>query len=203
MKKFKYVLIKYILFIVTIIFACGYIFTKTAPKSSQMAKEEVLENVFGMVIKKDSIKEDSILAKPIAIDDKRDTTIITVPIEIVDKLVYAVIKVNGVGMRFLLDTGCSSLQITSAEYYYMLHLGVVSKDCLKDEVECTYADGSTNKCLSLDVDSVEFGGVKLKGVHTVIQENCNADLLLGQSVLSELGEVSIDYNNKVLKIKRK
>ena len=203
MKKFKHTLIKYFLFAIAVIIGCAYIFVKTAPKSSQMAKEEVLENVLGMVSKQDTVKEDSILTKPILIENKKDATTIAIPIEINDKLVYTAIKVNGVEMRFLLDTGCSTLQITSAEYYYMKHLGVIAEDKLKDEVECTYADGSTKKCLTLDVDSLEIGGIKLEGVDCVIQENCESELLLGQGVLKELGEVSIDYNNKILKIKRK
>jgi len=44
-KKFRY--LKWIIFAGAIIFAMAYMFTIVAPKSSQMAKKEVLERLFG------------------------------------------------------------------------------------------------------------------------------------------------------------
>jgi hypothetical protein len=54
--KFSY--LKWIIFAGAIIFAMAYMFTILAPKSSQMAKEEVLESLFG-VDKKDTIVNNS------------------------------------------------------------------------------------------------------------------------------------------------
>ena len=50
--------LKYIIFAVAIIFAMAYMFTKIAPKSSQMAKEEAIERLFGSD-KKDSATVDN------------------------------------------------------------------------------------------------------------------------------------------------
>lgn len=55
-KKFGY--LKWIIFAGAIIFAMSYMFTILAPKSSQMAKEEVLEALFG-TNKKDTLVNDS------------------------------------------------------------------------------------------------------------------------------------------------
>ena len=55
--------LKYIIFAVAIILCVAYMFTKAAPKASQMAKEEVLERIFGTEQKDTSnvLKTDSIV----------------------------------------------------------------------------------------------------------------------------------------------
>jgi len=53
--KKKFGCLKYIIFTVAIVFAMAYMFAIAAPKSSQMAKEEVIERLFGSD-KKDTVK---------------------------------------------------------------------------------------------------------------------------------------------------
>lgn len=50
---------RHVFFALAVILAVGYIFVKSAPKASQMAKEEVLEH-WGLV-NKDTIKKDTII----------------------------------------------------------------------------------------------------------------------------------------------
>jgi clan AA aspartic protease (TIGR02281 family) len=209
----KFTIFKYLIFIGLIVALCCYSFYKISPKGYQTAKEELIGKIFGDVIKKqNNVTNDSLVAnhEPMLIENKETITIndttsstINVPIDIVDNIIYLKAKVNGVDMRFILDTGCATILLTSAEYYYMKHLGLISENKLQNDVECTYADGSKETCPTMKLDLIEIGDLKIKNIDAIIQENCKADLLLGQEVLKELGEISIDYNKKLLKIKRK
>lgn len=49
---------------------------------------------------------------------------------------------------------------------------------------------------------VNFGGLELKNVKASIVRNQKAPLLLGQSVLSRLGKIEIDYKQQCLIITR-
>lgn len=194
MKKIKYSIIKYFFFTVGISFGCGYLLNEMCPKAYQTAKEEISCIAVNPINKLDIITVN---------EKKKDSSIIEIPIKIIDNLIYLNAKVNTVDMLFLLDTGCSTVQITSAEYYYMVHRRLISDVDLKDSVICEYADGSNKECLTLNIDSIDIGGIKVKNITASIEENCNTDLLLGQEVLKQCGEFSIDYDNKLLKIKKK
>ena len=205
--KKKFGCFGYIMFAVVIIFIIAYAFTKTMPKASQTAKEEVLEMVFraGSTPRDTaSIKTDSVTIEiktpEQKIEEPIDTSLAIVPIKVTDNSVYLIAKVNGVDMNFMLDTGCSGVQITSAEYYYMKHLNIISDDDISGRVTCIYADNSKNDCPTMKLKSINIGGIELKDIDCTIQENGDASLLLGQDVLKKLGEVSIDYKNNKLKI---
>lgn len=201
--------LKYLFFAVAIIGIMTYAFVGIAPKTFQKAKEEAIQRVFGITLKdtlaKDSVKSgDSIIVSPIPpiIEEKVDSGIVIVPVKITDHSVHVMAKVNGIDMNFLIDTGCSGMQITSAEFYYMKHLGLISECNITDNVTCVYADNSSGECPVIKIKSLNIGGIEVKDVNCTIQQDANASLLLGQSVLRSLGEISIDYANNKLKIKR-
>ena len=205
--KKKFGCLGYIIFAIAIIFIIAYTFTKTMPKASQTAKEEVLERIFGVSSAQHdtaSIKADSVTIEikttEQKIEEPIDTSLAIVPIKVTDNSVHLIAKVNGVDMNFMIDTGCSGVQITSAEYYYMKHLDIVSDDDISGKTTCVYADNSKGDCPTMKLKSISIGCIELKDIDCTIQENSDAPLLLGQDVLKKLGEVSIDYKNCKLKI---
>lgn len=204
MKKnnFKTGCLKYFLFAGAIIFVVAYMFTIAAPKSSQMAKEELIKTIFGVSVNKADTVSTLKQVNDTIVEEKSDTTVIVIPINITNKSSYITAKLNGVDMSFMIDTGCSDIQITSAEFYHMKHLGLITEKDIVDEVVCTYADNSKNTCPVIKIKSLEIGGIELKDISCIVQENADSSLLLGQNILKKLGEISIDYNSKQLKIKR-
>lgn len=199
MKSFKYVLTKYTILIVLIVGAWMFLFAKTLPKSASVAKKEIIEDVLDLNFKKSTnkIKTNDSVPRIKGISKE-----VVIPIETDSTSTYLAANVNGVKVKFLLDTGCSDVQITSAEYYYMKHLGLVDEDDIKDEkVTCTYANNSQEECHVINLKSFNIGGVELKNITASIQENCDAPCLLGQNVLSQLGVVTIDYKGKKILIK--
>ena len=173
-----------------------------------MAKEEAIERVFGVSVSHSEEKRDNDTLKTIIIQkeeikvEKIDTSIIAIPIEVTMHSAFVTAKVNGVDMKFMVDTGCSDMQITSAEFFYMKHLGITDENDIVNTQVFEYADGSKSECPVLNIKTIVIGGIEVKNINASIQQNSNASLLLGQSVLKKLGEVSIDFQNKQLKIKR-
>ncbi len=62
------------------------------------------------------------------------------------------------------------------------------------------ADGSISEGTVINLRDVKFGNLHLKDVKASVVRNQSAPLLLGQSVLSKLGKIEIDNNNKVLRV---
>ena len=210
-KKKKFGCLWYLIFAIAIIVLAAYIFKGIAPKSFKMAKDEAIEHVFGISttnsVKVDTVKlNDSILISPSPkaepVSESVDTSLVVVPVNITDHAVHLMAKVNSVDMYFLIDTGCSDMQITSAEFFYMKHLGLISESDITGNATCIYADNSESECPVVKLKTVNIGGIELKDVECTIQENSESSLLLGQNVLKQLGEISIDYTNNKLKIKR-
>lgn len=193
----------FILFIILLI-GLVYIFSKVAPKTAQNAKEEVIERMFGVSIDKGGNKVDSVVViAPKETEAKKDTIkdYAEVPLEVLGNVSYVVAKVNGVDMRFILDTGCSDMQITMAEFYYLKHMGIINDSDLGPQTKCVYANGDEGVCHTLTIKSLMLGGAEARDVVCTVEENIDGPLLLGQGVLEKLGEVIIDYKEKVIKVK--
>ena len=212
MKKNNIGCLKYIIFAVVMLAFVGYLFANIAPKTCQRAKEEVVERLFDVSIQHDDTVSPNLINDSVTvittepnhkIKENVDTTVVTIPIEVTQHSVFVMTKVNGIDVKFTIDTGCSDMQITSAEFFYMKHLGLISENDITDNVTCVYADNSTGDCPVVNLKSLSIGNIELKDIKCTIQENAESSLLLGQNILKKLGEVSIDYENKLLKIKRK
>lgn len=64
------------------------------------------------------------------------------------------------------------------------------------------AIGNVSEGTVIVLRKVDFGGVTLQNVKASVVKNQKAPLLLGQSVLSRLGRIEIDNENKVIKIRK-
>ena len=190
-------------FLVTIgaIICLVFTFNLFAPETARNVKNEVIERVFGVEIN----KNDSIVTLPrieviedtIKVKDEYDT----LKIEVEGNVTYVFAEVNGVPMRFILDTGCTDVQMTVAEFYALKHMGLASDDDLGDKVKCMYANGEEGECHTFNVKTLKLGSLVLNDVNCTVEENIDGPLLLGQTVLQKLGEVTIDYNEKVIKVR--
>ena len=65
------------------------------------------------------------------------------------------------------------------------------------------ADGSIVEGTVIILRKVVFGGLELSNIKASVVHNQKAPLLLGQSVLNQLGKVEIDNTKKVLRITHK
>ena len=113
--------------------------------------------------------------------------------------VYLVpITVNGLSLKFIFDTGASSISMSSAEAMVMLRQGRISKEDIVGQQQFQDATGGISVGTVIRLRTVDIGGLVLENVEATVVDNIQAPLLLGQTALSKFGKVTIDYNNNVI-----
>ena len=113
--------------------------------------------------------------------------------------VYLVpIRVNGLDLKFIFDTGASSISLSSAEALVMLRQGLISEDDVMGQHQFQDATGGVSVGTIIRLRTVEIGGITLNNIEASVVDNIQAPLLLGQTALSKFGKVTIDYNNNTI-----
>jgi aspartyl protease family protein len=102
-------------------------------------------------------------------------------------------KINGTEMEFVFDTGASDITMSLTEALFLEKQGKLTDDDFTGTQRYELADGSIIEGATVNLRTVEIGGRILHNIQASITNNMEASLLLGQSVLSEFGKVSIDY----------
>lgn len=101
-------------------------------------------------------------------------------------------KVNGAPMKMYFDTGATVVSISRATAIYLYNNDLISKDDFVGKINTTTAEGAIVDNMLIRLKDVEIGGLHLKDVEAVVSSSLNAPLLLGQSVISRLGKISLD-----------
>lgn len=110
--------------------------------------------------------------------------------------VYLVpINVNGLDLKFIFDTGASSICISSAEATVMVRQGKITKDDILRQQQFQDATGGISVGTIINLKTVEIGGIVLHDVEANVVDNIQAPLLLGQTALAKFGKISIDYDD--------
>ena len=113
--------------------------------------------------------------------------------------VYLVpIKVNGLDLEFIFDTGASIISLSSAEALVMLRQGQITEEDIAGETQFQDATGGISVGTIVRLRTVEIGGIVLHNVEASVVDNIQAPLLLGQTALSKFGKVTIDYDNNTI-----
>jgi predicted aspartyl protease len=129
--------------------------------------------------------------------------VIKIKLEILDNMMFIKPKINGIEMRCMLDTGCSDIHLGCSELVFMIHQGIIDKDEYVEMATCVYADGSEHQCPVYIIKNIEIGGIKLDSVKCTAETSGDSMPLFGQAVLKKLGDVSINYSDSTLIIKKK
>ena len=115
-----------------------------------------------------------------------------------DGLYYVPIRVNGQELKFIFDTGASSICISSLEANLLLKQGQIIEDDIVGDVQSLIADGSTVHGTRINLREVELAGVTLHDVDAIVSDNNSAPLLLGQSAMSRFGSFKVDYKKQTI-----
>ncbi len=114
---------------------------------------------------------------------------------------YVWIEVNGIKLRFVFDTGASSICISSTEAKLLYKQGTLKEEDFIGVERFQDATGRISKGMKINLRSVKVGNVFLENVEATVIDNVNAPLLLGQTVLERFGKIEIDNENSKIILK--
>ena len=109
-------------------------------------------------------------------------------------------KVNGLPLDFIFDTGASSVTLSRKQASFMLRNGYLSREDIVGSSSYQTANGDITTGMVIKLKKIEISGLVLNNVEATIINSDSAPLLLGQSALSRLGRIQIDYKNSNLTI---
>ena len=149
-------------------------------------------------------------AKPIFIDraDNEDRDSVATVSEVDMKKMYGGTYevpciVNDLPLKFIFDTGASSVSISSVEASFMLKNDYLKSDDIKGKEYFSTATGEIHEGTTIRLREIKIGDAVLRNVDASVVHNQQAPLLLGQSVLERFGTITIDNINSKLIIKQK
>lgn len=114
---------------------------------------------------------------------------------------YVKCQINDLPMRFVFDTGASAVSLSMVEASFMMKNGYLSKKDVVGSAKFSDAVGNVSEGTVINLRKVQFGDVELDNVEASVVRNQKAPLLLGQSVLSRIGKIEIDNQQKVIKVR--
>lgn len=106
--------------------------------------------------------------------------------------------VNGAKMKFIFDTGASSISMSLSMAEYLYDNGYLVDDDLVSLGESTTADGRIVDHIKINIRDLEIGGIHIQNIQAVVQTSLDAPLLLGQSALSQIGNYSISEDKLII-----
>lgn len=109
-----------------------------------------------------------------------------------DGVRYIWIEINGIKLRFIFDTGASSICISPAEATVLYRQGTLTRDDILDVEYFQDATGRISEGTKINLSEVKIGNMILENVKATVVDNVNAPLLLGQTVLERFGKIEID-----------
>lgn len=107
-------------------------------------------------------------------------------------------NVNGVKMKFIFDTGASTVSMSQTMAQFLLDGEYLSVSDIKGVGQSVVADGTIVNHAIIILRDIEIGGLHLKNIKATVLESQNAPLLLGQTAISELGRIIIDGNKLII-----
>src|SRR5690606_9578802 len=101
-------------------------------------------------------------------------------------------KVNGIPMNFIFDTGASNVSISKTEALFLVKQGLITENDIIGTVNYKVANGDIHEGTKVNIKTIEIKGLVIKNVIATVVHEQNSPLLLGQSLLSRLGKITIE-----------
>lgn len=102
--------------------------------------------------------------------------------------------VNDLKLKFIFDTGAADVSISAMEAGFMFKNGYLNENDFIDSQQYILADGSIQENAIINIKELKIGSIILTNIRACVSNNLSAPLLLGQSVISQLGKWHIDSN---------
>jgi clan AA aspartic protease (TIGR02281 family) len=109
-------------------------------------------------------------------------------------------KINGLPLKFIFDTGASSVSISLTEALFMLKNGYLKESDIRGTIYYSIANGEIAEGTKINLQKIEVGKQILYNVEASIVHTSQAPLLFGQSAMERFGKFTMDYSNANLLI---
>lgn len=117
-----------------------------------------------------------------------------------NNLVSLPVKINGMGVEMIFDTGASSTTISLQEAQYLAKHGKLEEDDIIAVQEFGTADGKISEGLIIKLKELVIGNkITISNTYAIVVMNQEAPLLLGGSVFTQFREVSVDREEHIVK----
>jgi aspartyl protease family protein len=116
---------------------------------------------------------------------------------------YIDCEVNNIPLKFIFDTGASIVSLSAVEASIMIKNGSLTEDDIIGSTLGTIADGSITVGTRVILRKIKIGKYILRNIEASVSDNIDAPLLLGQSALSMLGTIEIDFENACITVKER
>lgn len=107
-------------------------------------------------------------------------------------------KVNGLTMRFIFDTGASTVCISATEALFMLKNGYLDRSDIKGKNYSQVASGDIVEGMTINLRKVEIGGLPIYNVEANVVNSLSAPLLFGQTAIQKLGPIKLDGDKLII-----
>jgi aspartyl protease family protein len=114
---------------------------------------------------------------------------------------YVWVEINDLKLRFIFDTGASSICISPAEATVLYRQGTLQKEDILDVEYFQDATGKISEGTKINLRTVKVGNIILENIEATVIDNVNAPLLLGQTVFEKFGRIEIDNINDEIILK--
>lgn len=128
---------------------------------------------------------------------------VELPFEVYGNVRYVKVKVNGVEMEMIFDTGASGVSLSQTEAIFLVKQGKLTKDDFLGSMNIQTANGEVSEGMVVNLKEVELAeGLVATDVTAIIVGNLDAPLLLGNSALKDIGSFEIDDEAKVIRFNK-
>jgi clan AA aspartic protease (TIGR02281 family) len=111
--------------------------------------------------------------------------------------------INGLKLRFIFDTGASTVCISLTEAIFMLKNGYMDESDIHGSSYSEIANGNVIENTTVTLREMEIGGIKLNNINAVVIHELAAPLLLGQTAIAQLGRLQINGDELLIMDKNK
>lgn len=135
-----------------------------------------------------------------------NSSVVSVPYEEMGGVKVIPVKLNGITMNMIVDTGCSGISLSLNELQTLYKNRKINQSDVIGVSYSTIADGSIVENGVIRIKEIEIGGEEGITIHNVeasVALNQVAPLLLGNAVFNELESIEVDNVEKVVNFHRK
>lgn len=139
--------------------------------------------------------------------DNPNTATISIPYEDIGGVKTIPVKLNGITMNMIYDTGCSGIHLSLNEVQTLYKNGKLTANDILNSDYSSIADGSIVEVGKININEIVIGtgdnALVLRNKEAMVSLNQVAPILLGNEVLDELASVEVDNVSKTINFYKK